>query len=97
MSSKIRFDPPKSVEGHPVELVELNYGRDSYIWLITVRFTEYDPPVETQLRYDVSKGITIDLPNMPLGARQTLLDIRGETPWEGNPLSKLIDASLPDL
>ncbi|WKZ29232.1 MAG: hypothetical protein QY323_00715 [Patescibacteria group bacterium] len=97
MGSKLRFNPPRPVEGHPVELVELNYARDSYIWLITVRFTEYDPPVESQLRYDVSKGITIDLPVMPPGARQALLDIRGEAPWDGNPLSKLIDASLPDL
>jgi hypothetical protein len=95
MSSKIRFDPPKPVEGHPIELVELNYGRDSYIWLITLRFTCLDPPVEWQLRYDVSTCITIDLPTQT-SARQAMLDIRGQSPWEGNPLSELIDASLPD-
>ncbi len=28
MISKVRFDLPKPVEGHPVELVEFNYARD---------------------------------------------------------------------
>ncbi len=93
--TKIVFDPPKPVSGFPIELLELNYG-ESAIWLVRLRISTTDSSLDYQLRYDVGKGITIDLPEEE-AARDALLSVRGERPALGNPLSKAIEAALLQL
>ncbi len=96
MRSLIVLNPPKAVDGHPIEILEINRDKRAVIpiWLIKIRVTTSTGPVEADVRYDAGKRVTIDTIPQSDEAYRLLLASRGpvEHQWDsGNPLAEAVE------
>jgi hypothetical protein len=95
MTTVIILNPPKAVDGHPIEIMEIHAQEDRYLITLRLRITTAENVVECFQRFDRQKRITLDTIVGRDEAYRLLLVSRGLDPFNGpNPLAEAVEESL---